>query len=219
MITIKSLFLKYVRQYYALYDINLEIETGESVAFIGASESGKTSLMRVLAKLEKTNKGEVYIKDIPLKKINFAEDVNIGFLPSKPIFFENKTVYQNFLYVLKLQKQKVGVIESSINDILIEFNIESLKNVKIADLSLFEKYVVSIARMCFRELEIVMIDGVLDELSPEDCEKMIELLSKKFINKRTTFILSTESEDLSKKLCKRRVYFDFGSIVGDKKRK
>lgn len=219
MITIKNLFLKYVRQYYALYDINLEIEVGESVAFIGASESGKTSLMRVLAKLETQNKGEVYIKDIPLKKINFAEDVNIGFLPSKPIFFEKKTVYQNFLYVLKLQKQKLAVIESAINDILIEFNIESLKNVKISDLSLYEKYVVSIARMCFRELEIVMVDGVLDELQIEDREKIMELLSKKFINKHTVFILSTENEEIAKKLCKRRIYFDFGSIVGDKKRK
>ena len=73
MIRISNLFLRYVRQYYALYDINLEIAQGERVAFIGKKESGKTSLLRILLKLEKAQKGEVYIKNIPLKKLNFAD--------------------------------------------------------------------------------------------------------------------------------------------------
>ena len=57
MIRISNLFLRYVRQYYALYDINLEIAQGERVAFIGKKESGKTSLLRILLKLEKAQKG------------------------------------------------------------------------------------------------------------------------------------------------------------------
>ena len=44
MIKAKNLFLRYTREFYALYNINLDIEDGESVAFVGEDESGKTSI-------------------------------------------------------------------------------------------------------------------------------------------------------------------------------
>ena len=69
MIEVKKLYLKYIREYYALYDINLKIEQGESVALIGEEGSGKTTLLRVLAKLEKYDKGEAYIKDINISSL------------------------------------------------------------------------------------------------------------------------------------------------------
>ncbi|MDD4816113.1 MAG: ATP-binding cassette domain-containing protein [Clostridia bacterium] len=219
MILISNLYLKYVREYYALYDINLKIKQGESIAFIGEKESGKTTLLRVLAKLEKFGKGEVYIKDIPLKKINYATDIKVGYLPATPVFFENKSVYKNFKKILKLQKVRKAEIENKINDILIEFNLENLKEAKIKDLSLYEKYLVSIARLCFRDLDIVLVDELLDNVSEEEKEHLVELLQKKFLNKKTTFIFATQDQALAKKLCKRRVYFEFGSIVEEKSRK
>lgn len=219
MILINNLYLKYVREYYALYDINLKIKQGESVALIGENESGKTTLLRVLAKLEKFNKGEVYIKDIPLKKVNYATDIGVGYLPASPVFYENKTVYKNFKAILKLQKLKKSVIENKINEMLIEFNLEGLKEIKIKDLSLYEKYLVSIARICFRELDLVLVDGILDNVSNEEKEHLVEIMLKKFINKTTTFILATQDEAVAKKLCKRRLYFEFGSIVEDKGKK
>ena len=71
MVEIKNLFLKYTREYYALYDINLNIEDGEAVSFVGEDESGKTSLLRIIATLEKPPKGQVYIREFPLEKLNF----------------------------------------------------------------------------------------------------------------------------------------------------
>lgn len=219
MIIINNLFLKYIKQYYALYDINLKIKKGEYVAFIGESESGKTSLIRVLTKLEKDYSGEIYIKDIPLKKINYSIDVSLGYVPSNPVFFEKKTVYENFVYVLKLQKEKVQTIENKINNTLIEFNLEGLKNVKIKDLTLYEKFLVSIARLSFRDLEIVIIDEIFDKLNEEEVEKLIEIVQKKLLKKETTLIVTTKNDEIAKKICKRKIYFENGSIVGDKSRK
>ena len=64
MIEIKNLYLKYIREYYALCDINLKVQKGESLALIGDEGSGKTTLLRVLAKLEKYDRGEIYLKEI-----------------------------------------------------------------------------------------------------------------------------------------------------------
>jgi ABC-type multidrug transport system ATPase subunit len=212
MILIKNLYLKYIREYYALYDININIKEGESVAFIGEFESGKTSLLRVLAKIEKYIKGEVYIKGIPLRKVNYATDVNLGYIPSSPILFENKTVYDNLKYILKVQKVNKAEMERKINDALIDFNIESIKETKVKDLSLFDKYLVSLARLSFRTLEIVLIDDIFEKINQDEQEILKQHIKKLYIGKTTT-IIATENEKIAKGLCKRKIYFKSGSIT------
>lgn len=216
MILINNLYLKYVRQYFALYDVNLNVKNGESVAFVGERDSGKTSLMRILAKLEKPTKGEVYVKDIPIAKVDYSQDVSAGFVPFVPVFFDNKTVYQNFVYILKNHKHTVAEVENEINRVLIEFNLEGIKEEKIQNLSLFQKYVVSIARLAFRDLDFVMLDSIFENLNEEEREKIAELIQKRFIDKGVTTIISTSKEDYTAGLCNRNVYFKSGSIVEDK---
>ena len=216
MIRIKNLFLKYVRQYFALYDINLEISVGETVAFVGPAESGRTSLLRILAKLEKPTKGEAYIKNIPLKKLNFAEDISLGYVPASPIFFENKTVYENLLYVAKLYSRRPAQTESAINQVLKDFEIEKFKEVLVADLSVYEKYIVSLARLALRKIDILLVDEVLDCLNENQKESVIKILLQKFLTPETIFILSTKDQSIAQLLCKRIVYFENGSIVDER---
>ncbi len=78
MLRIKNLYLRYTREFYALYNINLEIADNERVAFVGEDESGKTSLLRIISKLEKLTKGEVYIRDIPIEKLDYKTDLSAG---------------------------------------------------------------------------------------------------------------------------------------------
>jgi len=211
MILINNLYLKYIREYFALYDINLEIKEGDSVAFLGEVESGKTSLLRILAKVEKYTKGEVYIKGIPLQKINYSTDINLGYIPATPVFLNNKTVYENLLYILKTQKVKKSECENKINNILIEFNLESIKDTKIKELNLFEKYLVSFARLSFRKLEIILIDDIFEKINEEQQEFLKEIIKKSYVNK-TTLILATQNLKIAKELCKRKVNFKSGSI-------
>ena len=216
MIRIKNLFLRYVRQYYALYDITLEIGLGEKVAFIGDSGSGKTSLIRTLIKLEKPQKGEVYIRNIPIKKVNFAEDISLGYLPAQPIFFENKTVRENLLYVEKLRFQRRAQMENAVTEMLKEFEIEMLQDVLVSELSLYQKYIVSLARLALREVEILIVDDVLDILEGQERKNVISILQNKFITPKTLFILSTQDENLARLMCHRSLFFENGSIVKEK---
>ena len=117
MLRIKNLYLRYTREFYALYNINLEIADNERVAFVGEDESGKTSLLRIISKLEKLTKGEVYIRDIPIEKLDYKTDLSAGYIPATPVFLEKKTVYENFKYALKNWGYDDGEIESKINKV------------------------------------------------------------------------------------------------------
>ncbi len=212
MLEVKNLFLKFTREYFALYDINLKVEQGESVALVGEDESGKTTLLRVLAKLEKPTKGEVYIKDIPLKKLNYKTDISAGYVPATPVFLEKKTVYENFKYILKKRGVSSSELENKINQTLIDYSLEKLKDTKVKDLSLDEKYVLSFIRLMFRELELLMIDNIFDGIGEATKEVIIDLI-KGLKKKGTTLLIATTKPEIAQKLCKRNVYFKNGSVV------
>lgn len=212
MLQVKNLYLKYTREFYALYDVNMKIAEGESVAFVGEDESGKTSLLRIFAKLEQPTKGEVYIKEIPLNKLNYKTDIKAGYIPASPVFLEKKTVYENFKYILKAWGLEEAEIESKINKIIIEYAIEKLKDVKLKELSLEEKYVLSLIRLSMREVELLMVDNIFDNISETTKEVIINLI-KKIKSKKTTLIVATTKPEIASRLCKRNIYFKNGSVV------
>ncbi len=212
MIKIKNLFLRYTREFYALYDISLDIAEGESVALVGADESGKTSLIRILAKLENKTKGEVFIRDIPIEKLNYKNDLNAGYVPATPVFLEKKSVYENFKYILKTWGLSEKEIESKINQTIIDYSLEKIKDTKIKDLSLEEKYVLSLIRLTFRDLDLLMVDNIFDGMSQPIIEVVIDLI-KQIQGKKTTLVVATKDEGIAEKLCKRNIYFKHGQIV------
>jgi ABC-type multidrug transport system ATPase subunit len=212
MISVKNLYLRYVREYYALYDINLEISQGESVALIGAEDSGKTSLLRVMTKLEKPTKGNIYINNRPLKKVNFKNDLSVGYIPATPVFMEKKTVYENLKYVLTTRKLPPQEVENKINDAIIEYSLEKIRDEKVCNLSLTEKFILSFIRLTFRELDLLIIDNIFDKLD-EVYVEIIQDLVKKLRGKDTTLILATTQEKIANLFCKRKVYFKNGVIV------
>lgn len=213
MIEVKNLYLKYIREYYALYDINMKINKGECVGLVGEEGSGRTTLLRVLSKLEKFDKGEIYLKEINIKKVDFKNDVNLGYVSLTPVFLENKTVYDNFKYVLKERNYNDKDIEQIVNNCLIEFNLEKYKNVKANCLSLFEKYYISLIRLTLRPLDIVLVDDIFQKFADDEKMKLLTLIKNLFVSKNVTTLVASSDADFLKNICNRLIRFEYGSIV------
>ena len=209
MLRVKNLYLRYTREF---YNINFDIADNERVALVGEDESGKTSLLRIFSKLEKMTKGEVYVRDIPLEKLNFKTDISAGYIPASPVFIEKKTVYENFKYILKGWGLSDSEIESKINKAIISYSLEKIKDTKLKDLTLEEKYVLSLIRLSFRELDLLMVDNIFDKLNETTFEVVMTLI-KELTTKKTTLIVATTKEEVADKLCKKKIYFKHGSIV------
>lgn len=213
MIEVKNLYLKYIREYFALYNINVTIEDGECVGFVGREHSGRTTLLRVIAGLEKFDNGEVFINDRDIKSIDFRTDVNLGYIPEIPVFFENKSVYDNLKYVLSERKLTKNEIEEKINTALINFNIEKYKNIKVKDLDLYEKYLISFVRLSLRDLNYLLVDNILNKLTIEEGDALLKLIEDIFLTKNTTTIIVSDNFKRLENICSRCIEFESGSII------
>ena len=101
MITLKNVSIKYVKEFYSLYNINLNING--NTLLIGDAASGNIFLLRLLAKIDTHYDGEILVDNKNLKQIK-DKDLNIAYIPQKPCLFENKTVLENLIYPLKIRK-------------------------------------------------------------------------------------------------------------------
>ena len=213
MIVVRNLFLKYIREYYALYDINLKVDSGETVVLLGDENSGKTSFLRILAKQEKMSKGEVYIKDIPLKKLSLATDISMGYLPEKPVYLKNKSVFENLKYAVKVRKLPVKEQVAIVNNALIDFNIEKYKDVSEKDLTTFEAYYIALVRLSLRKLDILLVDNIFDKLNTEESNAIINMINELFLSKGVTAIIATTKKEIADSFNGRILHFNNGSVM------
>ena len=213
MICISNATLKYTKEFCAINNISLDIAKGEVVALCGPKDSGKSCLIRLCAGLEKLTSGEIYIKNIPVSKLDTENDISIGYIPWKGSFFENKTVYENILYVLKVRKMPKQEHENIINKLLIDYKIEKLKDVKVKDLSMYDRYYVSLARLSVRKIELLLIDNIFEELDEKETKALMSVIKKDYVKNGTTIVYATSDEKVAEAISTKIVKLRDGVVV------
>lgn len=197
-IKIVNLNLRFTKEYYALCNVNIDIPTGYKMCLLGEKDSGKTSLLRVIAGLEKDYEGEVFFNDKELKTLSYKYDINLGYLPLKGVFFEGKTLFQNLKYALEVRSTKSPYeIEELINSTLEKFNLQEYKDTKMRNLSYFLRLKSAIARMSIRKIDILLIDNIVPMLKKDELLEIKNILLDNFFNENTTCIFAMEDESLA----------------------
>lgn len=214
MIELKNVYLSYNREYYALFDINLKIANGQRLAIVGQEGSGKTALLRCIAGLEEIKKGEIYFDNTPVSRVDFEKDVSLGYISSKPVFFENKTVFQNLSYVLKVRNIDKNLWASQIDVVLNKFGIANLKNEKVGTLCRSDRKVVQIARLALRPIDILLCDDLVDGNDLKSLPKIKNALKTLLYGEKKdkTFVLACTDVELFKDIVDNTVKLNLGSI-------
>jgi len=215
MITLTNVFLAYSKEFFALYDINLTLKKGDRLGIIGNEGSGRTSLLRAIAGLEPNASGELYIKDIAIKKVDFSTDVSLAFLSSKPVFMERKSVYENLSYIAAGRIKDRDACAKLVNDTLIRFGILSLSGTRVDILTDAERKVVQIARAGLRDLDILLVDNGFEHLSPEDSALVLTKMKILTTNKDLTLIIATALPKALKGLVTDTKHMTFGSLTDE----
>ncbi len=138
MIKIENVSIKYIKDYYSLYNLNLEIN-GNTILF-GDETSGNNFLLRILAKIDKHYEGNIFVDNVNLKQLK-DKDLNIAYLPKQNYFFKNKSILKNLTYPLKIRKIDGKKAKNDVILMLKQYNLENfLKNIENSNLIFNNNY-------------------------------------------------------------------------------
>ena len=212
MLKVKSLYISFTKEYYTLNDISFEISNGEKLIIVGSKESGRTALLRALLRLEPIAKGEVLYKNINLSKLDFENDISIGYLPALPVFYEKKSVVDNIEYIVKLRTNDKGTIAAKTQNALVEYGLEYISKKKVKDLSYYERLKLALARLATRNIDILLIDDIFTNLASIEKEKVIRQIKNLIKNQSCSALIMVENDDVAGALGYKRKYLTYGSL-------
>ena len=203
----KNASLQYEGGAHAVKDVSLTINSGETVAFVGPSGSGKSSMIKLLAGLYDTTGGEVIVNDASLKDINITElRRRIGLVAQETQLFAG-TIRENLLFVSPNASadEMLKALESAqATEVIKKDTKENLGlDTRIGEgglkLSGGEKQRLAIARALLRSPDLIVFDEAtssLDSITEKaitDTIKKIDKTHKKLITVMVAHRLSTIS--------------------------
>ncbi len=185
MVEFRKVSIQYVKEFFCLYEFSCKIKS--NTLFVGDFFTGTTSIMRILSKIDTTFSGECLIDNVDIKKIKNKE-LSIAYLPKNPVLFENKNIFDNLYYPLKIRKINKNIAKNTINSIKNELNIDFFEK-KIKKLNLYEKKITALIRAVLREPKIILLENFFENLDEKYLELAL-LIFKKL--KPETLIIATE---------------------------
>lgn len=180
-----------------LEDINFEVGEGEIIVLLGASGSGKTTILRIIAGLEMPDSGEIILhsKDVSLLP---ARERGVGVIFQSYALFPKMNVEQNIGYGLRLRKKPKTDVAKKINELIELIGLEEHRKKHPSQLSGGQQQRVAIARALAYEPEVLLFDepfGALDAQIRTRLRREIRALLKK-INVPSIFITHDQEEAL-----------------------
>jgi ATP-binding cassette subfamily B protein len=178
----------------ALKNIDLTVEAGETLAILGNTGSGKSTIIELISRLYDVTKGVILIDDTPIIEANLYDvRSQIGFVPQDPFLFSD-TIGNNIKFG-KEEATKDEIIDAAknavVHDNIVEFTngYDTILGERGVTLSGGQKQRVSIARAIIKNPKILIFDDCLSAVDTETEEKILSNLEKVSKNK-TTFIIS-----------------------------
>lgn len=177
-----------------LDDICLTVARGEFVTLLGSSGCGKTTTLRIIAGLEQTDSGSVWINGQDVTKLPpDKRDVNTVF--QNYALFPHMNVAENIGYGLKLRKVPRGEIKKKVVQMLELVQLEGYEKRKPSELSGGQKQRVAIARALVNNPKVLLLDeplGALDLQLRRAMQIELKHLQKKL---GITFIYITHDQE------------------------
>jgi cell division transport system ATP-binding protein len=202
----------------ALDQVSLEIEKGDFVFLVGASGSGKSSLMRLMLREDIPNSGSVHVLGenlvgLPARRVPFFRR-KLGVVFQDFRLLPNKTVSQNVAFSLEVIGKSQGFIQEAVPDVLGLVGLAEKADRLPSELSGGEQQRVALARAIVNKPAILLADEPTGNLDPTTSEGIMSLINS--INLAgTTVVMATHDRSIVDKMQRRVVELSQGQIIRD----
>jgi len=204
----------------ALDEISLEIDKGEFVFLVGASGSGKSSLMRMILREDLPTSGSIHVLGenlvgIPNRRVpHFRRKLGVVFQDFR--LLPNKTAAQNVAFSLEVIGKSAGFITEAVPEVLRLVGLEDKANSLPSELSGGEQQRIALARAIVNKPAILLADEPTGNLDPSTSEGIMALLDR--INLAgTTIVMATHDRGIVDRGRKRVVELSQGKIIRDER--
>jgi ABC-type Fe3+/spermidine/putrescine transport system ATPase subunit len=180
-----------------LEDISFDVGEGEVLVLLGASGSGKTTILRIIAGLEMPYTGKVILHGKDVTELP-ARERGVGVIFQSYALFPKMTVEKNIGYGLRIRKRKRKEIKETVNELLSLVQLEEHRKKYPSQLSGGQQQRVAIARTLAYKPEVLLFDepfGALDTQTRVHLRREIRALLKK-VNVPSIFITHDQEEAL-----------------------
>jgi putative ABC transport system ATP-binding protein len=192
-------------------DVSFEVTSGEVLAIVGPSGSGKSSLLRLLNRLDEPSSGTVYVAGTDYRQIPPRElRRKLGMVTQRPYLFPG-TVEQNLQFG-PLQRGET-LSSDAVAQLLIRVGLEGCAARNVAKLSGGEAQRVSVARTLANSPLVLLLDeptSALDEASKFEVEMLIQTIMR---DQGLTCVLVTHDIAQAVRLAGRALLIEAGRIV------
>ncbi len=182
-------------------DVSFEVFRGELLGIVGASGSGKSSLLRLLNRLDEPTSGTVYLEGVDYKTFPPRElRRRLGMVTQRPFLFPG-----NVASNLRFGPRQRGEVlsDETIGELLKQVGLEGFADRDVANLSGGEQQRVSLARALANQPEMLLLDEPTSALD-EDAKLGVEQLIRDLATATSaTFILVTHDREQARRICDR----------------
>ena len=214
--SIKSFFNRNYEEFFALRDINLNIQEGEIIGILGENGAGKTTLIKLMIGLLYPSSGKITVnKFVPWEKNhNYLKQVSIVMgqknqlwwdIPASESFLLNKHIYN-------LDNQQY---DETLNELVEYLDVKDKVNIQVRRLSLGERMKMEIIAALLHKPKIILLDEPtlgLDVISQSKIREFVKHYNAKY---KTTFVITSHYTKDIEEMCERVFVLNKGEQIYD----
>ncbi len=197
-----------------LEDISFQVLEGECLAIIGSSGAGKTSLLRVINRLQNITNGALYFNNINYQEIPIIKlRQNIVYVPQEPKLLE-MTVKEALIYPLLLQELPKTEIKQRVEYWREQFKIsQELLERKENQLSLGQRQLITLARALIMRPKVLLLDEPSSALDHGKTDNLLGILQLLSTQEKVAIILISHQLNFVQDFAQKVIYLDQGKIL------
>jgi cell division transport system ATP-binding protein len=205
----------------ALDQVSFTIEKGEFVFVVGASGSGKSTVIRLILKELDPTQGRIVVGGRDLNRLKRSKVPllrrNVGCVFQDFKLLPNRTAAENIGYALRVQGQSSPEIRKKVPEVLNLVGLAHKMNSRPEELSGGEQQRVSIARAFVNHPPLLVCDEPTGNLDPDTSVGIMQLLYR-ISRTGTTILMVTHDREMVDKMRRRVIALEGGKLVRDERR-
>jgi ABC-type sugar transport system ATPase subunit len=210
-VVLKHVDKKYPNGFHAVRDVNLDIADGEFVVLVGPSGCGKSTTLRMVAGLEESTGGEIFIGDRLVNDVA-PGDRDIAMVFQNYALYPHMSVRQNMAFGLKMRRTPKKDVERRVQEAAEILSIESMLDRRPRELSGGQRQRVALGRAIVREPKVFLFDEPLSNLDAKLRVQMRAEIARLHTRLKTTIIYVTHDQVEAMTLGDRIVLMNHGVV-------